>query len=240
MFRETFRPDVPDQAAPPEADSYEADISSRVRRYQQGPSRQQRRDQARAEYEQNGIRIRVARPVIRDDVLDAQRRLWHPSVQSGIARYVNKRRFGITVFDSKQQNVRAMPDHTEAGLGEKFSTACPGLMLPTGPIPVTGIELFGNEKTLPFIALTLAHEPLYSQQSIVGPIVAPELSLGDDHLPVHRPHVSLGRMERSHLSLLETHQKAREIIRILESSGTLPQALHFGPAEIKIEGPEAA
>lgn len=130
----------------------------------------------------------------------------------------------MTVFDTQQQPLMNSEGLTEETVHTRLSRACPGVFEESPRIKVVGIDFFGNPQR-PFLGLLLEPGVVHSQRGIVREAVAPELALGDDHLPDHRPHVSLGQVFGS--------SNAEHVLDVLRP--TLPKYVVFKAASIVVE-----
>ncbi len=198
-------------------------ISNKQRRALRGKPNGRRLAEARQSQSESGLRIRIARPVKNASDFGAQMRVWHDLVRTGKAKRKTYGQLALTVFDTKQQPLRNGLDHSEETLTELFEDQYPDLFRDTKPAAVTGTNLFGS-KSEPFVGLVFAPGRIHDERIIVRDIVAPELSLGDGHEKLHRPHVSLGRTSLGHLAV-EMQQKLEPV---------LPAYVQFGPATIYI------
>lgn len=202
-----------------EGSVYEDDSRRRRHRTQ---TAEERRAAAIAAQAMSGSRVRIARSVKNQGNFADELKVWIPFVQSGVASRKSLGNLAMTVFDTAQQPL-INNSFNQASVEEKLKRDCPALFKDSPRIEVTGTDLFGS-RSQPFIGLTLAPSSVYLEWQSVRDIIAPELSLGDAHLPRHRIHVSLGQAH--------THDHAVIIQKALQSS--LPEYVQFKGARVSV------
>lgn len=211
-----------------EAPVYSDEISQRQRRSLRQIPHSKRYELARRAQDAAGFRIRISRAVLNNLAFRPELERWTPFVQAE-PRIAERRSMGnlaLTLFDTAQQPLtRAVSYSSEEELHERLEIRHPQLFANTEPIPVIGLALFGNTAVCPFIGLKLGGDVIREEITVVRRVVAPELSLDSIHLPLHTPHVSLGKVLNP--------GSVRHVVEAIESY--LPQAVQFKPAHIEFE-----
>lgn len=207
-----------------EVSPYEDGISNRQRRALRGPSAHARLATARQAQADSGVRVRIARKVLNQGDFKSELKIWIPSVQNGVAARKSLGNLAMTIFDTSQQPLRYSDGITQDSLEENLAEQYPALYAPTKPLEVTGTALFGS-KARPFIGLTFAPGPAFTELRKVQAIVAPELALDSSHQLKHQPHVSLGQVF--------SYEQALVIQDKLSSN--LPGYVQLAPADVCVD-----
>lgn len=188
------------------------------------PSAAKRRAAAFAAQSMSGVRVRIARDVVNQLDFKPELAAWTPFVQGGTAHRKSLGNLAMTVFDTRQQPLMNSEGLTEDAVRTRLYRACPDVFEETQRIKVVGIDTFGNPER-PFLGLLLEPGVIHLQKGTVREAVAPELALGDDHLPDHRLHVSLGQVFGS--------DNAKHILDTLGPN--LPSHVVFKGVDITVE-----
>lgn len=182
---------------------------------------------ARLSQEASKTVIRIYRPVLNELDFEPQFFAWREYMQGATASRRSLGNLTMTLFDSNQQPLKNVPTYTEAEMKDFLGIRYPKLFEPTPRIAVTGTSLLGSEK-YPFVALGLATDGfLKKDKKEVLKLIAPELTIANDHQKEHRLHVSLGQAQPETAKLILRKFQEEQII--------LPRHVQFGPGEVTVE-----
>lgn len=170
--------------------------ASRRRQARSIKTPKQRYNEAKDGQRKSGMRIRIYRPISNSQDFRDELRAWQLPADRGLAERRSLGGLAMTLFDTQQQPLKYCPDYTEEELTDLLALRLPTLFLASGPHKVEGLRLFGVNKneTSGHLVLSFPMGELNDELKKVKSIVAPEISLADDHLLSHIPHVSLGKI----------------------------------------------